>query len=70
MKAAGRGANATMTVDLESQEITNPDGGAIAFDVDIHEAERRLARSGNRARQEDRARARSVKRPSGRVEIP
>ena len=34
MKAAGRGANATMTVDLESQEITNPDGGAIAFDVE------------------------------------
>ena len=34
IKAAGRGANATMTVDLESQEITNPNGGAIAFDVE------------------------------------
>ena len=34
MKAAERGANATMTVDLESQKITNPDGGTIPFDVE------------------------------------
>ena len=34
MKAAERGANATITVDLESQEITDPDGGTIPFDVD------------------------------------
>jgi len=34
MKAAERGANATMTVDLESQEITDPDGGTIPFDVE------------------------------------
>ncbi len=31
---AGRGANATITVDLERQEICGPDGGVIAFDID------------------------------------
>ncbi len=31
---ASRGANATITVDLESQEISGPDGGTIAFEVD------------------------------------
>ena len=31
---AGRGANATMTVDLESQTILRTDGGEIAFDID------------------------------------
>ncbi|WP_436638036.1 3-isopropylmalate dehydratase small subunit [Microbaculum sp. FT89] len=31
---ASRGANATITVDLESQTITGPDGGTINFDVD------------------------------------
>ena len=31
---AERGANATITVDLEKQEITGPDGGTIKFDVD------------------------------------
>jgi 3-isopropylmalate/(R)-2-methylmalate dehydratase small subunit len=31
---AARGANATLTVDLESQEIRGPDGGVIAFDID------------------------------------
>jgi 3-isopropylmalate/(R)-2-methylmalate dehydratase small subunit len=34
MKAAERGANATMTVDLENQEITDPDGGTIPFDAE------------------------------------
>ncbi len=34
MDDAGRGANATVTVDLEKQEIRGPDGGVIAFDVD------------------------------------
>jgi 3-isopropylmalate/(R)-2-methylmalate dehydratase small subunit len=34
MDDAGRGANATLTVDLESQTITGPDGGTISFDVD------------------------------------
>ena len=33
---AERGANATMTIDLENQEIRGPDGGAIKFDVDPH----------------------------------
>jgi len=32
--ALERGANATLTVDLESQTITGPDGGEIAFEVD------------------------------------
>jgi len=31
---AERGANATVTVDLESQEIRGPDGGVIRFDID------------------------------------
>lgn len=31
---ADRGANATLTVDLEKQEIRGPDGGAIKFDID------------------------------------
>ncbi|MEO1328201.1 MAG: 3-isopropylmalate dehydratase small subunit [Pseudomonadota bacterium] len=31
---ATRGANATITVDLENQVITGPDGGSIGFDVD------------------------------------
>ncbi len=34
MDDAKRGANATMTIDLESQEIKGPDGGTIKFDVD------------------------------------
>lgn len=34
MEDAGRGSNATMTVDLEAQEITRPDGGKIRFEVD------------------------------------
>ena len=34
MDDASRGANATVTVDLESQTINGPDGGEIAFEVD------------------------------------
>ena len=34
MDDAGRGANAVVTVDLESQVITGPDGGKIEFTVD------------------------------------
>lgn len=34
MDDAQRGANATVTIDLEKQEITGPDGGCITFDVD------------------------------------
>ncbi|MEP3939731.1 MAG: 3-isopropylmalate dehydratase small subunit [Anderseniella sp.] len=34
MDDASRGANATVTVDLEAKEIRGPDGGAIAFDLD------------------------------------
>jgi 3-isopropylmalate/(R)-2-methylmalate dehydratase small subunit len=34
MGDAAKGANATMTVDLEKQEITRPDGATISFDID------------------------------------
>ena len=34
MDDASRGANATLTVDLENQTISGPDGGTIAFEVD------------------------------------
>ncbi len=33
---AERGANATLTVDLDRQEIRGPDGGTIRFEVDPH----------------------------------
>ncbi len=31
---ASRGSNATLTVDLEAQEIRGPDGGVVKFDID------------------------------------
>jgi 3-isopropylmalate/(R)-2-methylmalate dehydratase small subunit len=31
---AGRGANATLTIDLDKQEIRGPDGGRIGFEID------------------------------------
>ena len=31
---ADRGSNATLTVDLENQEIRGPDGGSVRFDLD------------------------------------
>ena len=34
MDDAGRGANATLTVDLDAKEIRGPDGGVITFDLD------------------------------------
>jgi 3-isopropylmalate/(R)-2-methylmalate dehydratase small subunit len=34
MDDAERGANAVVTVDLERQEITGPDGGRIGFEID------------------------------------
>jgi 3-isopropylmalate/(R)-2-methylmalate dehydratase small subunit len=34
MDDASRGANATLTVDLEAQEIRGPDGGVVRFEVD------------------------------------
>ena len=34
MDDAERGANATITVDLEAQTIKGPDGGTISFEVD------------------------------------
>ncbi len=34
MDDAERGANATLSVDLEAQEIKGPDGGTICFEID------------------------------------
>jgi len=34
MDDAARGSNATLTVDLEAQEIHGPDGGTIKFEID------------------------------------
>ena len=34
MDDASRGSNATLTVDLDAQEIRGPDGGVIKFDID------------------------------------
>ncbi len=34
MDDANRGANATITVNLEKQEIRGPDGGVVKFDID------------------------------------
>ena len=34
MDDASRGSNATLTVDLASQEIRGPDGGVVKFDLD------------------------------------
>ncbi len=36
MDDAKRGANAVVTVDLENQVITGPDGGSVSFEVDPH----------------------------------
>ena len=34
LEDATRGANATMTIDLEAQEIHRPDGGVMKFEID------------------------------------
>jgi len=36
MDDAERGSNAVISVDLEAQEISGPDGGKIAFELDPH----------------------------------
>ncbi|MEM1317148.1 MAG: 3-isopropylmalate dehydratase small subunit [Pseudomonadota bacterium] len=36
MDDAERGANAVLTIDLDSQTITGPDGGSISFEIDAH----------------------------------
>ena len=33
---AERGANATLSIDLQSQEIRGPDGGMVKFEIDAH----------------------------------
>ena len=33
---ADRGANATLSIDLEKQEIRGPDGGVVKFEIDQH----------------------------------
>ena len=42
MDDAERGANATLTVDLEAQTIEGPDGGTINFDIDADRKHRLL----------------------------
>ena len=39
---AERGANATLTIDLERQEIHGPDGGTVTFDIDPARKEKLL----------------------------
>lgn len=34
MDDANRGSNAVLSIDLEAQEITGPDGGSVKFEVD------------------------------------
>ena len=36
MDDADRGSNATLTINLEAQEIRGPDGGVVKFDIDPH----------------------------------
>jgi 3-isopropylmalate/(R)-2-methylmalate dehydratase small subunit len=36
MDDADRGANATLTIDLETQQIRGPDGGTVSFEIDAH----------------------------------
>jgi 3-isopropylmalate/(R)-2-methylmalate dehydratase small subunit len=33
---AERGANATLSIDLEKQEIRGPDGGVVRFEIEPH----------------------------------
>lgn len=42
MDDAKRGANATLSVDLETQTISGPDGGTINFDIDADRKHRLL----------------------------
>ena len=42
MDDAERGSNATLTVDLESQTISGPDGGTINFEIDADRKHRLL----------------------------
>jgi 3-isopropylmalate/(R)-2-methylmalate dehydratase small subunit len=42
MDDAKRGANATLTVDLEAQEIRGPDGGVVRFEIDPARKEKLL----------------------------
>ena len=42
MDDADRGANSTLTVDLEAQTIAGPDGGTINFEIDSARKERLL----------------------------
>jgi 3-isopropylmalate/(R)-2-methylmalate dehydratase small subunit len=42
MDDAERGANARLTIDLESQTIRGPDGGTIHFDIDANRKHRLL----------------------------
>ena len=39
MDDANRGSNATLTIDLEKQEIKGPDGGGVKFEIDAFRKE-------------------------------
>jgi 3-isopropylmalate/(R)-2-methylmalate dehydratase small subunit len=43
MDDAGRGANATLTVDLVNQRIYGPDGGSVSFQIDPARKEKLLS---------------------------
>ena len=43
MDDAERGSNSTLSVDLEAQTISGPDGGTISFDIDQGRKERLLS---------------------------
>ena len=34
MEIVGRGADAAFSIDLETQEVSDPDGGAVSFEID------------------------------------
>jgi 3-isopropylmalate/(R)-2-methylmalate dehydratase small subunit len=64
---AERGANATLTVDLEKQEIRGPDGGVVKFEIDafrkhcllngLDDIGMTLVKANDIARYEDKAKA-------------
>ena len=68
---ADRGANATLTIDLEKQEIRGPDGGVIKFEIDAlpQALHAQRARRYRPDQAEDRARSRlrgKGRKPRGR----
>ena len=56
---AERGANATLTIDLEKQEIRGPDGGVINFEIDAAPQALHAQRARRHRADQGRSRARS-----------